>query len=50
MSSTVGGSVKMDKGSEASAGVACAAIGCLAVVTFIVVGVWTAVDCTVTGS
>ena len=46
----MGGGVKMDKGSEASAGVACAAIGCLAAVTCIIVGVWTAVDCTVTGS
>ena len=35
----MGGGVKMDEGSEASAGVACVAIGS-----------WTAVACAVTGS
>ena len=43
---TVGGGFKMDEGSEASAGVACVAIGSWTAVACIVIAVGTAVDCT----
>ena len=46
----MGRGVKMDEGSDASAGVASVAIGSWAAVACITVGVWTAVACTVTGS
>ena len=46
----MGGGVKMDEESDASAGVACVAIGSWAAVACITMGVWTAAACTVTGS
>ena len=46
----MGGGVKMDEGSDASAGVACVAIGSSAAVACITEGVWTAAACTLTGS
>ena len=46
----MGGGVKMDEGSDASAGVACVAITSWAVVACITEGVWTAAACTLTCS
>ena len=46
----MGRGVKMDEGIDASAGVACVAVGSWAAVACITMGVWTAAACTVTGS